>query len=84
MLANMAGQNRSVSQTSRSHEPAGQFDRLVSAQELADFLEIPIKTVYTWRHRNTGPRGFRVGKHLRFRWSEVERWLAALATDDAH
>jgi excisionase family DNA binding protein len=80
----MAGQNRSILRASGAREPSDQFDRLVSAQELADYLEIPVKTVYTWRHRNTGPRGFRVGKHLRFRWSEVERWLARLAAEDAH
>lgn len=51
-------------------------ERLLSPQQLADYLEIPVKTLYTWRHRNTGPRGFRVGKHLRYRWSDVEAWLA--------
>lgn len=45
-------------------------ERLLSAQELADYLEVPVKTIYTWRHRNTGPRGFRIGKHLRFRWCD--------------
>lgn len=80
----MARQDRSNLPASRTHDHAGQVDRLVSAQELADYLEIPVKTVYTWRHRNTGPRGFRVGKHLRFRWSDVERWLAGLAAEDAH
>lgn len=45
-------------------------DRLLSAQELAKYLEVPVKTIYTWRHRNTGPRAFRIGKHLRFRWCD--------------
>ncbi len=48
---------------------------LLSAQELADYLEVPVKTIYTWRHCNSGPRGFRIGKHLRFRWTDVEAWL---------
>lgn len=59
-------------------------DRLLTVQDLAAYLEVPVKTIYTWRHRNAGPRGFRVGKHLRFRWSEVERWLAELASEDGH
>ena len=50
--------------------------RLLSAQELASYLEVPVKTIYTWRHRNTGPKGFRVGKHVRFRWRDVEAWVA--------
>lgn len=50
-------------------------DRLLSVEELADYLEVPVKTIYTWRHHNTGPRGFRVGKHLRFRWRDVQAWV---------
>ena len=50
-------------------------DRLLSVEELADYLEVPVKTIYTWRHRNTGPQGFRVGKHLRFRWRDVQSWV---------
>ena len=50
-------------------------ERLLSAQELADYLEAPVKAIYTWRHRNTGPRGFRIGKHLRYRWRDVQAWL---------
>lgn len=51
-------------------------DRLLSVEELADYLEVPVKTIYTWRHRDTGPKGFRVGKHLRFRWRDVQSWVA--------
>ncbi len=56
-------------------EPVRHRERLLSAQDLADYLEVPVKTIYAWRHRNTGPRGFRVGKHLRFRWRDIETWL---------
>jgi excisionase family DNA binding protein len=63
-------------------EAPGRNDRLLSAQELANYLEVPVKTIYTWRHRNTGPRGFRVGKHLRFRWRDVEAWLADLLSEE--
>jgi excisionase family DNA binding protein len=48
---------------------------LLSPQELADYLAIPVATVYQWRHRGDGPRGFRVGKHVRYRWSEILNWL---------
>lgn len=51
-------------------------DRLLSVEELADYLEVPVKTIYAWRHHSTGPRGFRVGKHLRFRWRDVQAWVA--------
>ncbi len=50
-------------------------DRLLSPQDLADYLEVPVKTIYRWRHHNKGPRGFRAGKHLRFRWADVQSWI---------
>ena len=59
-----------------SPEPTGYGDRLLSVDELADYLEVPVKTIYTWRHRHKGPKGFRVGKHLRFRWRDVQTWVA--------
>ncbi|MGH7510956.1 MAG: helix-turn-helix transcriptional regulator [Gemmatimonadales bacterium] len=50
-------------------------DRLLSAQELAHYLEVPVKTLYEWPHRGEGPPGFRVGRHLRYRWSDVAAWI---------
>ncbi|HWB89861.1 MAG TPA: helix-turn-helix domain-containing protein [Acidimicrobiia bacterium] len=58
------------------------FDRILSVEELADYLEVPVKTIYTWRHRDTGPKGFRVGKYLRFRWGDVQTWVAQRIEDD--
>ena len=52
--------------------------KLWSTQELADFLGLPIQTIYQWRKRNYGPPGRRMGKHIRYRRSEVERWIDSL------
>lgn len=65
-----------------SSESTGHGDRLLSVEELADYLEVPVKTIYTWRHRNTGPKGFRVGKHLRFRWRDVQTWVSERIADE--
>lgn len=48
---------------------------LATAQEVADYLGVPLNTLYMWRHRSKGPRMRRVGRHLRARWVDVERWL---------
>ena len=53
-------------------QPLGQ---LLSVHELADYLSIPVATLYTWRYRNEGPPGFRVGRHLRYRRDDVEDWI---------
>ncbi len=42
----------------------------MSVQELADFLDVPVKTIYAWRYHGEGPRGFRIGRHVRFRWHD--------------
>jgi excisionase family DNA binding protein len=51
------------------------LDRLLTVQELANYLGVPVATIYAWRYRHEGPPGFRVGRHLRFRRSDVEEWL---------
>jgi excisionase family DNA binding protein len=65
-----------------SPEPPRTADRLLSVEELADYLEVPVKTIYTWRHQNTGPKGFRVGRHVRFRWQDVQAWVAQRIADE--
>jgi excisionase family DNA binding protein len=48
---------------------------LLSPEELAAYLGVPLATVYRWRSRREGPLGMRVGRHVRYRLSDVERWL---------
>ena len=57
-------------------------DRLLSIEELAGYLEVPVATIYGWRYRDIGPQGFRVGKHVRFRWADVERWIDGRLRDE--
>lgn len=45
--------------------------------EVAAFLQIPLATLYRWRCRGEGPVGYRVGKHVRYRQSDLEAWLNA-------
>lgn len=57
-------------------------ERLLSTQDLADYLDVPLKTIYAWRYRGQGPRGLRVGRHVRFRWSDVEDWVTQQVAKD--
>ena len=38
-------------------------------------LSVPADTIYRWRYMGTGPRGIKVGRHVRFRAEDVESWL---------
>ena len=50
-------------------------ERLLTITELSEMLGIPIDTLYGWRHRGEGPRGYRIGRHVRYRRAVVEAWL---------
>lgn len=59
--------------------------RLLTVQELAEYLGVPVATLYQWRHRREGPPGFRVGRHVRYRWSDVQKWIEdQLGTSSSH
>ena len=51
------------------------LDRLLTVEELANYLGVPIATLYQWRHRREGPPGFRVGRYIRYRRNDVEQWI---------
>ena len=60
----------------RRHDQAMDYEkRLIGVHELATYLEVPVKTLYAWRYRREGPPAFRVGRHLRYRWSDVQKWI---------
>ena len=44
--------------------------------DVSSYLGVPVATLYQWRHLGTGPRAYRLGKHLRYRQADVEAWLA--------
>jgi len=54
--------------------PAGR--RMISPIILAQMLDVPVQTVYTWRSRGGGPPAYRVGRHLRYRPEDVDAWLS--------
>jgi len=53
-------------------------DDVVSIDEVAGRLNLPKATLYQWRYKGIGPRSHRVGKHLRYRWSDVLDWIDQL------
>jgi excisionase family DNA binding protein len=51
------------------------LDRLLTVEDLADYLGVPVATLYQWRYRREGPPGFRVGRYIRYRPTDVEAWI---------
>ncbi|WP_225099215.1 AlpA family transcriptional regulator [Streptomyces sp. CoH27] len=59
-----------------------QRSRLATPAEVAVYLGVPVKTLYQWKYRGTGPNVHKVGRHLRYRWQEVDAWLDARTSYD--
>lgn len=51
-------------------------DEMMTLKEVAALLRVPEATLRYWRHLGTGPRGFRLGRTVRYWRSEVILWLA--------
>jgi predicted DNA-binding transcriptional regulator AlpA len=50
-------------------------DRLLDTTEVADYLGIPVNSLKMWRYRRTGPPWLKLGRHVRYRQTTLERWL---------
>jgi excisionase family DNA binding protein len=58
-----------------------QGERLLTVEEVAEWLGVPVGTIYAWRYRSTGPASYKVGRHVRFRRVDVEHWLEDQRTE---
>ena len=57
---------------------------LLTPQQLSDYLKVPVATLYQWRTQGTGPKASRVGRHLRYRLADVDRWVDSRAGTRTH
>ncbi len=55
-------------------------ETLASGAEVAEVLGIPAHTLDQWRSRGGGPDYHKVGRHVRYDWADVRRWLAERKT----
>jgi excisionase family DNA binding protein len=52
------------------------LEPLLSIEDLARYLGVPVTTIYDWRVDGKAPRAIKVGRHLKFAVSDVQAWLA--------
>lgn len=57
------------------------LSKLLTIDEVAEWLQIPITTIYKHRHlkQGVGLLGIKVGRHLRWRQEDIEAWLKELS-----
>lgn len=53
-------------------KPAEQY---LTCEELSQYLNVPLDTIYGWRYKGYGPPAAKVGRHLRYRLRDVEAWI---------
>ena len=58
-------------------QPISGLDPLLSIEDLAEYLGVPVATIYDWRVDGKGPCGVRVGRHVKFTQSDVQAWIEA-------
>lgn len=89
----LSGTRRGASRSSvgtRAHLPGMRehishddgLETVLPLSELAARLGVSAQTIYDLRSQGRGPAGFRIGKELRFRSSEIEAWLRRMEDDD--
>jgi excisionase family DNA binding protein len=44
-------------------------------EDVAEYLRVPVQTLYQWRKRKYGPPAARVGRHLRYDPADVRAWF---------
>jgi len=69
--------------TTLSSAPNPTLDPVLTLSQLATQLGVTVQTLYDLRCQGRGPRGFRVGRELRFRVSEIDAWISRMEADDA-
>ncbi|NYF16034.1 excisionase family DNA binding protein [Microbacterium sp. AK009] len=52
---------------------------LLTPEDLADYLNVSLRTIEGWRLSRKGPAYVRMGKHVRYRADRVESWLGERA-----
>jgi hypothetical protein len=55
-----------------SHQP-----ELLTITGAADLLRAPVATLRYWRHLNTGPSSFRLGRRVLYRRADLHAWIDA-------
>jgi excisionase family DNA binding protein len=71
------------------HQPAHlnqgiPMDKLLTVDDVAEYLGVPVNTLFQWRHKGTGPVAFRIGRHLRYDPLDVRQWLDEHAAAMSH
>jgi predicted DNA-binding transcriptional regulator AlpA len=49
--------------------------KLWGTKDTADYLGVPVNTLYQWRAKGYGPPAHRIGKYIKYVPGEVRNWV---------
>jgi predicted DNA-binding transcriptional regulator AlpA len=58
-------------------------DPVLSLEQAAEFLTISPQTLLNWRVEGRGPRALKIGSRVKYRLSQLERFLAECEEPEA-
>ena len=59
-------------------------DELLTMAEVSDLIRVPVATLRYWRHLGSGPRSFKVGRHVRYWRTDLVLWLTEQTNRPQH
>lgn len=51
------------------------LELFLDVRQLAEYLGVPVSTVYEWRTHGRGPTAYRFGKHLKCTVTDLHAWV---------
>jgi len=48
---------------------------LATTKEVAEYLGVPPRTLDKWASAEAGPMFSKIGRHRRYRWTDVEKYV---------
>lgn len=56
---------------------------LLTVEEVAALLRVPVRTLHQWRYLDRGPRAAKVGRRLLYRRTDIDTWLDSRSSTPA-
>jgi len=56
-------------------EKINTYPLILTPVEVAELLQVPVRTLEEWRQKNSGPPWRKVGRHIRYQYIKVMDWF---------
>lgn len=68
-------EGRATVPTATAHRVVMEIERPLTTKQLAEFLQVPVRTLEDWRGRDYGPRWWYAGNRVRYSPAAVREWM---------